>query len=1774
MKAIILNAGKGGRLAPHTDETPKCLLNIGSRHLIDYQLDALMLSGIRDVIIVVGYKHEQIRDYLRLYRNINFTFIENKDYSSTNTAYSLWLSRHEMTDDFIYCNGDVLFHPELIRRLAASPSLNALAVERKRCGEEEVKVTLEGFKITSIGKQIAPDRGYGEFIGIAKFSKAICPLFINALDVLAKNKANHKDYFEAALQNMLPDAELTAIDISDLPCIEIDFPEDLNRAAKEIAPLIEDARDKKRHKILFYVERNLHLPFLEPIYDYMYSNYDFDLAFYTIQFVKPQGGQPGHGLEPEEVKRLSRKAVIIKKVEDFKPDVTVVADVSFNIKGAGRIVNVGHGLISKGGFYRDAPIVRRENQADLICAPGQWHKDILEKNVFSPIIVTGFIKSDRLFGARAYTRASFCEHYGIAQNKKIVLFAPTFNEELSAIPCIQERITELCDEDVFIVIKLHNMTDDKWVKMYKNIARWNDNVRFIEDIDVSHAMAATDVMVSDVSSVIVEFMLLDKPVIVFDNPRQKEYPFFAPDDIEYKVRDACISVKSVEELKLAVKFAIAKPDELSEKRRQYAESLCYGRDGKCAERAAQGIVQLLEGAFESPRNKTKYTIFVISGSALSENDAYKVIEKIESSTKNISYEILFVIPKPHPAVFSEKTKISFVEYNKNIDTALDKAISGSNGDYLVFIDKTNNIPNDWLNRMSHYFKWYPETGVVSAFSEKDNYKAVLNKVAPGRNISDLSVISDIFSRSLIGSDLLADKINIGCFMITRSNYFNTGQFNAAKPLAEIVQEYVAELKANGLSLRYAPDVFVYNESGSPNMSSGVAAETIVELQLNLSGCKTPLKNNIKEGLVSIVILTFNQLKFTKECIESISMHTPESHEIIFVDNGSTDGTLKWLKGLVKENDNYKLIENKQNLGFSKGCNQGIEASTGEYLILLNNDVVVTPQWLSGMLEHLKSSKDIGIVGPMTNNISGFQKVVSANYELKDLDSYAKSFHEQNRYRRVFVRRVVGFCMLFNRDLIEKVGLLDEQFGSGNFEDDDLCLRAALEGYKNVIAGDVFIHHFGSQSFKGNKINYDEALSRNKKLFVEKWSSLDITKETGKKFILLNAMEKADVLNQKGMFKQSVDMLMEGIKRYPESKEGYYRLAEILIENKRFSDAIEALNVMPETIEPDDKKYTLLGFCKEGLELNDEAEDFADRALQINSNYSRALNLKGVVALKRGDLEAAEEYLNRAVDCDKSYGEAYSNLGVLRWSQQRHDDGLRLFERAFILSPSNYDIVTNYQGIAMSMSEISKVERLFRDAVALYPYNKRLKYSLVDIFIQQGKEHEAMSEMEKALVDFGIDDDSLSVALEIRNSVGPVEIPLEKHKSTTVSLCMIVKNEEKYLAKCLKSAKPIVDEMIVVDTGSTDRTKDIATAYGAKVYNIQWNNDFSEARNFSLSKASGGWIFVLDGDEVVSPLDYALFRNTVEKKHKNKTAYEIVTRNYINNANIVGWRPNDGKYSEEAATGWKPSVKVRLFPNDRNIRFENPVHELIEESLKRYNIPLKLLDVVIHHYGKLDKDKLIEKGKDYYTLGEKKLETNEAGGKSLYELAVQAVELEQYDKALELWHEFLKLHPDSVAALRAIGSAHYAMDNFDEALVFSKKAYDLAPNNRDVIIMYSTAEVVAGDPEKIISIVGRHIEKGVDDPLFFAVLAVAYACIGDKEESFENFKRITKKGFSSALYFYDTANKLIKGGRLNCAIILLENALENKDVTQETPELLAECYKMIIEGAGSGKENLI
>ncbi|GMB00333.1 glycosyltransferase [Pelosinus sp. IPA-1] len=236
-------------------------------------------------------------------------------------------------------------------------------------------------------------------------------------------------------------------------------------------------------------------------------------------------------------------------------------------------------------------------------------------------------------------------------------------------------------------------------------------------------------------------------------------------------------------------------------------------------------------------------------------------------------------------------------------------------------------------------------------------------------------------------------------------------------------------------------------------------------------------------LTSIIILTHNQLDFTKLCVESIRKYSnPKEYELIIVDNDSNDGTRKWLT----QQSDVRTIFNNQNLGFPKGCNQGIEIAEGAEILLLNNDTVVTVNWLNNMRYALYSDEQVGAVGPTTNYCSDCQAIIPSYSSLYDMDKFAYSHNKSNPELWEDRLKLVGFCLLIKRKVVTDIGLLDEVFSPGNYEDDDYSVRMVKAGYRLILCKDTFIHHFGSVSFKQNPEEFSKILRKNAKVFEKKW----------------------------------------------------------------------------------------------------------------------------------------------------------------------------------------------------------------------------------------------------------------------------------------------------------------------------------------------------------------------------------------------------------------------------------------------------------------------------------------------------------------------------------------------------------------------------------------------------------------------------------------------------------------------------------------------------------------
>ena len=237
------------------------------------------------------------------------------------------------------------------------------------------------------------------------------------------------------------------------------------------------------------------------------------------------------------------------------------------------------------------------------------------------------------------------------------------------------------------------------------------------------------------------------------------------------------------------------------------------------------------------------------------------------------------------------------------------------------------------------------------------------------------------------------------------------------------------------------------------------------------------------GSTSIIILTYNKLEYTKSCIESIRKYTDrDSYELIVVDNHSTDGTVEWLQ----QQADIHAIYNSENLGFPKGCNQGMTIAVGDNILLLNNDVIVTYNWLNKLRNCLYSCEDIGAVGAVTNNCSNYQMIPVSYPSLEEMHKFAYEYNLSQREQWEERLKLVGFCLLIKREVVDKIGCLDEMFTPGNFEDDDYSVRIRRAGYRLMLCRDTFIHHFGGASFRADQKEYASLLVENCKKFESKW----------------------------------------------------------------------------------------------------------------------------------------------------------------------------------------------------------------------------------------------------------------------------------------------------------------------------------------------------------------------------------------------------------------------------------------------------------------------------------------------------------------------------------------------------------------------------------------------------------------------------------------------------------------------------------------------------------------
>jgi GT2 family glycosyltransferase len=207
-----------------------------------------------------------------------------------------------------------------------------------------------------------------------------------------------------------------------------------------------------------------------------------------------------------------------------------------------------------------------------------------------------------------------------------------------------------------------------------------------------------------------------------------------------------------------------------------------------------------------------------------------------------------------------------------------------------------------------------------------------------------------------------------------------------------------------------------------------------------------------------------------------------------MDNASTDGTREYLKEAEQQFPRMRVVLNETNLGFAAANNIGLQMAQGEYLVLLNNDTVLVRGWLSTLIRHLVADPTIGLIGPVTNGVWNEAKVPVGYRQLEEMPEWAAEFTRRHDGHLFEIPMLAMFCVVMRRTTFTTVGLLDEQFGIGMFEDDDYALRLKRNGYRVVCAADAFVHHFGSAAFKKlmESGEHQRLLTENRQRYEAKW----------------------------------------------------------------------------------------------------------------------------------------------------------------------------------------------------------------------------------------------------------------------------------------------------------------------------------------------------------------------------------------------------------------------------------------------------------------------------------------------------------------------------------------------------------------------------------------------------------------------------------------------------------------------------------------------------------------
>jgi tetratricopeptide (TPR) repeat protein len=420
------------------------------------------------------------------------------------------------------------------------------------------------------------------------------------------------------------------------------------------------------------------------------------------------------------------------------------------------------------------------------------------------------------------------------------------------------------------------------------------------------------------------------------------------------------------------------------------------------------------------------------------------------------------------------------------------------------------------------------------------------------------------------------------------------------------------------------------------------------------------------------------------------------------------------------------------------------------------------------------------------------------------------------------------------------------------------------------------------------------------------------------------------------------------------------------------------------------------------------------------------------------------------------------------------------------------------------------------------------------------------------------DPAATTGLKLARSLAEAQgIDLEPMPGIKLSACMIVKNEGKHLRDCLHSISGLVDEIVVVDTGSTDDTLKIAKSFRAKTGRFEWCDDFSAARNRSLELATGDWVLWIDADERVASHAEGAILSAIVRPHFG--GYTVPIINFLN---------------EDEAQDQVQHRPCRLFRRLPGVRFEGRIHEQIAPSIEALGLPIARLEgVTIGHYGYRAAE-MADKGKHERTIGmlRNELAQNPEDGFHLFNLANALFTAGEFSEAASLCERAVsKLQPGVSHAqfcYQLWAFALYRLDRHAEALEACSAAEAAGCGGQLVEYARALALLALDNPDEALSSAEKALAMSLSEEetgdrsiaMYKAefLRGQIFAKIGDSAAAIASFKAVLDcvPRFSAARLLL--AFEYRKTGQLGLALEVAEACIENSDNGRAAAELAALC----------------